>query len=389
MGILELQDAKWQKLNKVKAKAAGGMLGGVASSMGLKTKQERAQEILKGVDNSNPQSVMDAFTRIRDEISPELANSFYAAAKPMMDMSSTVSQNKAATVTAEARALNAKKSTKNHFLMGVLGQPNKMILMTKNDQDVAVPVLNEQGEPSIEFKHREQRNTSVDTVYNEATGRAETIPGSPRDKEEQAERGQKKQQKRMGKYRLNTITKSVNNAMDILDKAENLSGWDENKPWNQPQGVGGQTTGWIWGSEGAKLRAELKTIKGNIAFDRLQKMREASPTGGALGNVSNIELEMLASVMSNLEQSQTPDQLFENLAYIDALQNMIIHGSEDVVIDGVTHKGHPLPARFDYQYSETMRAAKNTSSRKLGGKKNKAEEVTAELQDNIDSIMGN
>lgn len=373
--MLDILKENIEGVGAVKKSAVKGMVEGTGGMIGLKTKQERAQEILKGVDNSNPQSVMDAFTRIRDEISPELANSFYDAAKPMMDMSSTVSQNKSAMMKAEAAVLNARKSTKNQFKMAVKGQPNKMILMTLNDKGVAVPVLDASGNKSIEFKHKQDRNITTDTRYNESTGTVETIPGSQLDKKEKAELEQKKKQKRMGKYQLNTITKSVNNAMDILDEAKNLSGGAQYLPWNQPQGVGGQTTGWIWGSEGAKLQAELKTIKGNIAFDRLQKMREASPTGGALGNVSNIELAMLASVMSNLEQSQTPEQLFENLAYIDALQNMIIHGEE----------AYPLPERFDHQYSETIRAAKNTSSRKLGG----SGDVTEELNDAVNSIMGN
>ena len=41
------------------------------------------------------------------------------------------------------------------------------------------------------------------------------------------------------------------------------------------------------------LNKSLETIKANIGFDKLQAMREASPTGGALGQVSNQELTSL------------------------------------------------------------------------------------------------
>ena len=42
-------------------------------------------------------------------------------------------------------------------------------------------------------------------------------------------------------------------------------------------------------------------------------MREASPTGGALGQVSNQELTTLQSVLGNLSFSQSQDQLLRNL----------------------------------------------------------------------------
>ncbi|WP_447515814.1 hypothetical protein, partial [Clostridioides difficile] len=57
----------------------------------------------------------------------------------------------------------------------------------------------------------------------------------------------------------------------------------------------------------------LHTIKSNVGFDRLQQMREASPTGGALGAVSDNENVLLQSAMGALEQSQTDDQLKFNL----------------------------------------------------------------------------
>ena len=42
-------------------------------------------------------------------------------------------------------------------------------------------------------------------------------------------------------------------------------------------------------------------------------MRDASPTGGALGQVSEMELRQLNASMGNLDIGQSPEQLRENL----------------------------------------------------------------------------
>ena len=49
------------------------------------------------------------------------------------------------------------------------------------------------------------------------------------------------------------------------------------------------------------LAGKVSTLKSNLSFDRLKKMREQSKTGGALGNVSNIELKLLGSNVAALD----------------------------------------------------------------------------------------
>lgn len=78
-------------------------------------------------------------------------------------------------------------------------------------------------------------------------------------------------------------------------------------------GFWGSVSGAIPGTAAHDLQSTLTTIKGNIGFDKLQDMRMNSPTGGALGNVSNMEVSTLQSVWGALEQSQTPQQLRYNL----------------------------------------------------------------------------
>ena len=55
-------------------------------------------------------------------------------------------------------------------------------------------------------------------------------------------------------------------------------------------------------------------------------MREASPTGGALGQVSTFELQNLMAVFGSLEQSQTAEDLEYNLLRLQKVYNDVIHG---------------------------------------------------------------
>ncbi len=74
-----------------------------------------------------------------------------------------------------------------------------------------------------------------------------------------------------------------------------------------------------FGGTGAKnLRATLETVKGNIGFEALQAMREASKTGGALGSIAVQELTALQSVLGSLDASQSRSQLRQNLENIKA-----------------------------------------------------------------------
>ena len=87
------------------------------------------------------------------------------------------------------------------------------------------------------------------------------------------------------------------------------------------------------GTDAHKLGNLLQTIKGNIGFDYLQKMRQDSPTGGALGQVSNQELSTLQSVFGSLEQTQKAEDLKYNLQLLNHVYNNIIHGEGNHNID--------------------------------------------------------
>ena len=83
--------------------------------------------------------------------------------------------------------------------------------------------------------------------------------------------------------------------------------------------VGYNTAGWgsfmkyLPGTEAKDLDNYIGTIKANLGFQQLQAMRQASPTGGALGQVAVKELEALQSTIASLDPSQKKETLLANL----------------------------------------------------------------------------
>jgi len=92
-------------------------------------------------------------------------------------------------------------------------------------------------------------------------------------------------------------------------------------------GAGGALLGVLPGTGAFDQKSTVDTLQADAAFTALQAMRDASPTGGALGQVSERELKLLSSNVRNLDHKQSPEQFRKNLsAYVDlrnqAMANM-------------------------------------------------------------------
>lgn len=78
-------------------------------------------------------------------------------------------------------------------------------------------------------------------------------------------------------------------------------------------GMWGKLASYVWGTDAHDFAADLETLGANISFKELQEMRNASKTGGALGQVAIRELDLLESTLGSIRQSQSPEQLRANL----------------------------------------------------------------------------
>ena len=86
-------------------------------------------------------------------------------------------------------------------------------------------------------------------------------------------------------------------------------------------GVGGALLGIIPGTGAFDQKSTVDTLQADAAFTALQNMRDSSPTGGALGQVSERELKLLSSNVRNLDHKQSPEQFRKNLAEYVKLRN--------------------------------------------------------------------
>ena len=89
---------------------------------------------------------------------------------------------------------------------------------------------------------------------------------------------------------LSTLDRTIDNIDDAYKLAD-VAGGEYYLLKDMPGSLGGNSK---------ILNATLQPIIAALGFDKLQDMRNKSPTGGALGQVSNIELNMLQSAVESL-----------------------------------------------------------------------------------------
>lgn len=69
----------------------------------------------------------------------------------------------------------------------------------------------------------------------------------------------------------------------------------------------------IPGTAAKDLSGYLDTIGANTAFKQLQDIRQNSPTGGAVGNVSDNDMKLLRSTIASLDPSQSNEKFTRDL----------------------------------------------------------------------------
>ena len=102
-----------------------------------------------------------------------------------------------------------------------------------------------------------------------------------------------------------------------LDAINDALGYINDDSFSLPAtGFGATTLAEVGGTNAAGLKSAIDTITSAVGFDRLQEMRDSSPTGGALGQVSERELAQLNASLGSLSQLQKKEQLEKNLLKI-------------------------------------------------------------------------
>lgn len=149
-----------------------------------------------------------------------------------------------------------------------------------------------------------------------------------------------------------TINQRSQQITESQDKQATMEKWIDDAIDNAgfwTTGLAGTALEVIPGTPAYDLVAAIDTIKANVGLDKLQDMRNNSPTGGALGQVSEFENKLLQAVLGNLENSQSTEQLKGNLQELKVLIDQIVNrgigryeadygsagGGEDVVSEAL------------------------------------------------------
>ena len=168
------------------------------------------------------------------------------------------------------------------------------------------------------------------------------IPGSPTDLKQQA--AKQKEKKTISAQQAKTDT-NISTGLLVLEEIDRAIAAIKANPL-LTTGVGAQLTKDIFGTPAANVQELIAPIQANIGFDRLDRMRKESPTGGALGQVAVKELDFLQATRGSLSQKQNAEQLLANLErigkdyklHLQRLYQAALKDQQDGVINTVTNE---------------------------------------------------
>jgi len=123
-----------------------------------------------------------------------------------------------------------------------------------------------------------------------------------------AREGEEARRVRTEKKKIKNLVSGIDSVLGEIDSAIN----EAKESWSAT-GIPGAVTGVIPSTPAYNLRKRIDVVKANIGFDKLQAMRDASPTGGALGQVSERELNFLQQTISALDPKMGDDLLIPAL----------------------------------------------------------------------------
>jgi hypothetical protein len=203
--------------------------------------------------------------------------------------------------------------------------------------------LKRAGAPNVDARNMGNIPAGYQLVeLPDGTKRMEPIPGSPaeRDMRETARKDQlQKTQRASG---ASIVVQDIDRAIKGMDTAILPT-----------TGAAGSVLSRVPGTTAHNISKLLDTVKANAGFDAITAMRESSPTGAALGSVTEKELALLQATIGSLEQSQDDKQLRDNMKRVKNVYLDIIHGKdkgparERLSFDTSKEPEKPAPAGVD------------------------------------------
>jgi hypothetical protein len=128
------------------------------------------------------------------------------------------------------------------------------------------------------------------------------------------------------KERVDEMNTEIGALTSIIGQAENISGVAQEAGRQVGVGTAGffSPLKWIGGTTAADLAGNLETIKSDAFVANITEMRKNSPTGGAVGNVSDKDLDMLQSLQTSFRQNLKPTTLRANLKKYQKIRAKVV-----------------------------------------------------------------
>jgi len=342
-----------QQLGQMAYKAGSSVGTGLAGAFGVDVQDPmikratKLRELSSKFDTNTPEGLLQMANALRTT-DPEMALQIAQKAKSMELEGAKLATEQTTKLREEAQT-NKYKAEEGKILRGEakdeqLRSELSSLPMDAQDKDVEA-VVRKYGKPDDIFK----------TLERKATAEANRIAKTEQEREKATQREQENQRNRDFKQQMLVLTQAANSSMTSVQRELAQQRLSDLKEKQADKGekkeaaksfaishankvvedvaaakslVSGTTTGltgkaasYIPGSDSYNLNQRLLTIKANLGFDRLQQMREASPTGGALGQVAVQELQALQATVGSMELGQSREELSRNLDKIDLHYN--------------------------------------------------------------------
>ena len=139
-------------------------------------------------------------------------------------------------------------------------------------------------------------------------------------------------------YKQATLS-AITRIKDLLASESGFNPFDNLTGWT------GSLLSSVPGTPAHDALNSINTIEAAVGFDRLQKMRDDSPTGGALGQVTERELALLSQSLGSLKQSSSREQFVANLEAVEKHYQAAVAAVEAQQAEWYRMNGGTMPAK--------------------------------------------
>lgn len=277
-----------QEVERQQALARALMTGGMDVGTPRHWTEALGSVLMSGVGMYKGKQAADAAAKGQQAGNQALAQ-LLMGGDPSAAMANPYSQSQAIDFQSQQKMLAdrtaAAERLKRMELEARNADPMRQLQMEKLRKEISTPA----GVGSVPAGYRMTKEGSM-----------EPVPGGPADTKQINARAADDQALSYSESAMNQLAQSANELLQNKSGLDAITGLSSYLP--------------SVSDASRNADAQLATLKSKVAFSALQAMRDASKTGGALGQVTERELAMLQNSLVPLEQAQTKQQFEKALA---------------------------------------------------------------------------